>query len=218
MGYYNGHCVSITDCSTRTTSTIKSAKVTAKTQSRSLRSSLLSISPGTSAGSRNFTTGTITTAPLEISTCMNVSSNSSSSGNTCKLQDAYCSLQGSGHALDGLRDVCVLWDKSCCGNSALAPQTYWDDNLNIVISNACFVDHSLDCTMSNPPGRMSAFAEFKDWMRGPQCYASQPLIAEDPVCLPEAFLPVQYLILSYENFCRLCLGLNVISRKDNADS
>ena len=112
----------------------------------------------------------------------------------------------------------MLWDKSCCGNSALAPQTYWDDNLNIVTSNACFFDYSLDCTMSNPPGRMSVFAEFKDWMRGPQCYASSPLIAEDPVRLPEAFLPVQYLISSYETFCRLCLGFNVISQKDNADS
>ena len=159
MGYYQGSCVSITDCNSRMTSTTISA----------------------SAGSSNFTTGLITTAPLEISKCSNVTSNGSDSGSTCVLQNAYCSLQGSGHALDGLRDVCVLWDKSCCGNSALAPQSYWKENLWTITSNDCYFDYSLDCTKSNPAGRMSAFEEFKNWMRGPQCLASSPLIAGDPV-------------------------------------
>lgn len=170
-------------------------------QPGSLSPSLSSILSGISTRSSNLTTGPITRVPPQMSNCRNVSSNNASSSNTCALRNAYCSLQGSEHALDGLRDLCILWDKSCCGNSALAPQNYWKDKLNSVTSNGCFFDQSPDCTTSNPPGRMSAFAGLKNWMRGPQCYESNPLIAGDPVGL----LDPNSLYSVLESYCPIVL-------------
>lgn len=181
MGYYQGHCVSVTDCHTQISLITTSSVATAETQPSGILTSFPFAFSSLPASSGIATVTPITTAPAEISTCNNLSSDPSYSGSTCALQDTYCSLQGSGHALDGLRDVCVLWDKSCCGNSALAPNNYWKDDLDLITSNACFFDSLPDCTMSNPPGRMSAFGAFKNWMRAPQCYASNPLIAGDPV-------------------------------------
>lgn len=183
MGFYNGKCVSIKDCNTQASSNIISAKATLKDQPASLWTSLASIPSGAPADSSNFISGPITTAPLEVSRCKTSSSMGSYLNSTCVLQDVHCSLDGSDHALDGLRDVCVLWDRMCCGNSTMAPQSYWQNNLAVVTSNRCFLDYLPDCTESNPPGRSSALAEFKNWMRGPQCFASNPVIGEDTVRL-----------------------------------
>lgn len=79
----------------------------------------------------------------------------------------------------------MLWDPNdCCGNSSLAPTSYYNEHLDVVTSNGCFFDYSPECTMSNPPGRQSAFADFKQWMRSPQCFASNPSIQGDTVRLP----------------------------------
>ena len=158
-------------------------KAETKTQPDGLATSGSYISTRSLNKSNSQRTGPITTAPFNISTCTPFSGNSSNLTNACRIQDAFCSFQGSEHALDGLRDVCVLWDLSCCGNSALAAKTYWKEQLHVITNNKCFVNHSPDCTKSNPSGRISAFAEFKDWMRGPQCYANSPLILGDPVCI-----------------------------------
>ena len=112
------------------------------------------------------------------SPCTSVPTNGTRPNPTCRLQDPFCPFQGSDHVLDGLRDVCVLWDKSCCGKSALAPQYYYSNSLSVVISNNCFKDFSAECSKSNPPGRRSAFDELKNWMRGPQCFASNPQVEE----------------------------------------
>ena len=170
MGYMQGRCKSITGCNTQAASATGSLGA-----SHSINILESSSNPG------KQTNGPITTAPLNMSTCANPSTNSSNSTDTCKLQDAYCSLQGSEHALDGLRNVCVLWDPSCCGNTESAPRSYWKDQMSVVTKNKCFVKESPDCTTSNPTGRMSALADFKDWMRGPQCYANSPLILGDSV-------------------------------------
>ena len=102
-------------------------------------------------------------------------SNSSTGGSTCQIQDAYCTLQGSGHALDGMRDICALWDDSCSGDKTLAANTFFSSKSNVVLSNTCFqgdlpgIYPAVQCTASNPPGRMSAFGGLLDWMRSPQC-------------------------------------------------
>lgn len=183
MGYYNGKCVSITACDTLASPNMTSTKATSKDQPASLWTSPASVPSGTPANSSNFVAGPITTAPLKVSQCETSSSMGSYSNSTCVLQDAHCSLKGSDHALDGLRDVCVLWDKLCCGNSSMAPRSYWHNNLSVVTNNRCFRDYLPDCTESNPPGRKSAFEEFKNWMRDPLCYASYPRNNLDPVRL-----------------------------------
>ena len=183
MGYYQGKCVSMKDCNSKTESNSASTNGTNQISAGSSHASLSNIPSGGMSGLGNATTGPITAAPTGGSTCRNESQIGPYSNNTCVLQDQYCSLQGRGHALDGMRDVCVLWDNSCCGNNASAAENYWNEHLNAVTSNACFFSYSPECARSNPPGRMSAFAGLKDWMRGPQCFESNPVIAEDPVRL-----------------------------------
>ena len=178
-----GKCISITGCNTGMDSTSTLTEAETKTQLDGLATSGSHISTQSLNRSNSQRTGPITTAPFNISTCAPPSGNSSNVTNTCKIQDELCSFQGSEHALDGLRDVCVLWDSSCCGNSALAAKRYWNEQLHVITNNKCFVNHSPDCTKSNPSERMSAFAGFKDWMRGPQCYANSPLILGDTVCI-----------------------------------
>lgn len=134
----------------------------------SLSTSHAAITSGAPAGSSNLTAGPLSTAPFKTSEYNQSSSISFYSNSTCVLRDPYCSLEGSDHALDDLRDICVIWDRSCWGNSALAPQNYWHYNLSVLTSNRCFLDYSPDCTKNNAPGRSSALAEFKNWMRGPQ--------------------------------------------------
>ena len=101
---------------------------------------------------------------------------SSTGGSTCQIQDAYCTLQGSGHALDGMRDICALWDDSCSGDKTLAANTFFSSKSKAVLSNTCFFGDvpyfsypGVECTASNPPGRMSVFNDLINWMRTPQC-------------------------------------------------
>lgn len=51
---------------------------------------------------------TMTAAPSATSRTELRSNSSSTQGDECLLQDAYCSLQGPGHSLDGLRNECLL--------------------------------------------------------------------------------------------------------------
>ena len=95
-------------------------------------------------------------------------------GVECLLQDAYCSLKGPGHSLDGLRDACVLWDSSCSGNRPLATSQFFGSIAGILPENQCFFDSSPDCIKRNPPGRISAFEDVKSWMRSPQCESIDP--------------------------------------------
>ena len=157
MGYYEGKCTSTTNCNTQiasTTTSLKGQKV-------------------------NNATGPTTSSPPDVSICANTINNTSSAISSCLLQDKYCSLQGSSHALDGLRDVCVLWDSSCCGDTSRAAAKYWSEHLSTISSNDCFVNSSASCTALNPPGRLSAFSELKNWMRSPQCFDSNPMVSGD---------------------------------------
>ena len=98
-------------------------------------------------------------------------SNSSRNSSTCLLEDAHCSLRGPGHALDGLKNQCILWDESCTGNNESAVDNFWKSR-RLLFENKCFladVDTSPECTTSNPTGRMSAFEKAKNWMRTPEC-------------------------------------------------
>ena len=125
-------------------------------------------------------TGPITTAPHHTSGVRNSSSTSLVSNTTCDILEPYCSLRSPSHALDGLRDVCVLWDTSCHGNNASAPHNYWKEHLATITHNTCFYNYAPKCVTSNPSGRQSAFAGMKNWMRGSQCFKNNPLISEDP--------------------------------------
>ena len=103
----------------------------------------------------------------------------SSIGSTCELQDEFCSFRGSDHAMDGFRDVCVLWNSSCSGNTTLAAHKFWPKTSELVY-NSCFQRPSPACTKSNPAERMSAFAEVKNWMRSRQCFVLSHDVFPDP--------------------------------------
>ena len=103
-----------------------------------------------------------------------VSNYSSLADSTCLLNKSYCTLQGSDHALDGLRDICVAWDNSCSGNPISAGYAFYSNQIDSSLPYSCFwTGPSPECTTSNPPGRMSAFAGLKSWMRGQQCSSIQ---------------------------------------------
>ena len=112
----------------------------------------------------------LTTGPSSYIMQYNAGYNSSRNSSTCLLQEAYCPFRDGRHALDGLRNECVLWDNSCKGNNESAIEDFWDAR-PLLFKNKCFLDmdHMPNCTSSNPPGRMSALADAKKWMRTPEC-------------------------------------------------
>ena len=120
----------------------------------------------------------MTAAPLTISTADPLSNNSSTQGGECLLQDAYCSFRGPGHSLDGLEDECILWDTSCSGNGPVATSKFFGSIESVLYQNKCFFDASPDCSKKNPPGRISAFVDLKNWMRSPRCISIDPGIIE----------------------------------------
>lgn len=121
---------------------------------------------------------TITAAPSKTSMTNLISNSSLTQGDECLLRNEYCSLQGPGHSLDGLKDECILWDTACSGNRSLATSQFFGSVNNILMSNPCFFDSSPDCSKNNPPGRMSVFNDVKNWMRSPQCMLEDPGIIE----------------------------------------
>lgn len=131
----------------------------------------LSTHAGTRKHHWNVTkTQDLTTGPSSHTILYNTGYNSSRNSSTCLLQEAYCPFRDGRHALDGLRNECVLWDDSCQGNNESAIERFWDSR-PLLLRNKCFLDmdHMPNCTSSNPPGRMSALADAKKWMRTPEC-------------------------------------------------
>ena len=110
------------------------------------------------------------TTPSSHTLQYNTGYNSSHNSSICLLEEAYCPFRDGRHALDGLRNECVLWDNSCKGNNESAVENFWDSRL-LLFKNKCFLDmdHMPNCTSSNPPGRISALADAKKWMRTPEC-------------------------------------------------
>ena len=96
----------------------------------------------------------------------------------CLLQEAYCSLQGPDHSLDGLKDECVLWDSTCSGNKSFATTQFYNSVVEALTKNTCFVDSSPKCSKNNPVGRLSAFDKVKNWMRSPEYKSNDPLIID----------------------------------------
>lgn len=120
----------------------------------------------------------ITAAPFRPPMSGNGSNSSLIQASECPLQEAYCSLQGPGHSLDGLKDECVLWDSTCSGNKSLATTQFYGSVMSALTNNVCFRDSSPDCSKNNPVGRMSAFNEVKNWMRSPECESDNPWIID----------------------------------------
>ena len=168
MGYIEGKCTTIANCKTGATS--MDSDTLDATQSHSM----------------------ITTAResalLRPSSCYNIALSSTAQlaqshgqdngtigGNTCLIQDPYCSLTGNDHAYDGLKDQCVLWDNSCTGDKTLAAARFFSSSSLAIplFANPCFKDLSPECTSSNPPGRISVFSQAKDWARSPSCLSVQ---------------------------------------------
>ena len=118
----------------------------------------------------------ITAAPFKPPMSRYMSNSSLTQASECLLQEAYYSLQGPGHSLDGLKDACVLWDSTCSGNKSLATTNFYGSIMNALTQNECFYDASPDCTKKNPIGRMSALHDVRDWMRSPQCFSENPQI------------------------------------------
>ena len=150
MGYLQGACWDISDCSAPVTS---------------------SVFPH--LGQRKVSAG-LTTAPIFNKTTNGLPTRCSTGPefSTCRLQDPYCTFQGSQHALDGLTDVCQFWDSdsSCSGSRTLAPEAFSSSpGFWSITANPCFLDPVSRCTASNPVGRMSAFSAMRDWMRSPEC-------------------------------------------------
>ena len=199
MGYLPGKCTTDTSCLSQSALglTLAGASRTVKASSTSKEKSSETVSSSTfdSAEAKaaavdagllsaeiagSIAHKSATAAPSNISACAPTSKPSPGHNISCQLTDAYCSLRGPDHALDGLRDECILWDAHCCGNEKWAASKFYEENIATVASNACFRSPTPNCTALNPPGRMSAFAGLKKWMRTPQCFAANPLIAEDP--------------------------------------
>ena len=120
----------------------------------------------------------ITAAPLKLPISDYRKNSSLIQASECLLHEPYCSLQGPGHSLDGLKDECVLWDSTCSGNKSLATEQFYGSVANALIENGCFRDPSPDCSKKNPLGRMSAFDEVKDWMRSSDCESHDPQIMD----------------------------------------
>ena len=131
----------------------------------------LSTHAGTRKHHWNVTkTQDLATVPSSHIMQYNTGYNSSHNSSTCLLEEAYCPFREGHHALDGLRNECVLWDNSCKGNNESAVENFWDSR-PLLFKNKCFLDmdHMHNCTTSKPPGRMSALADAKKWMRSPEC-------------------------------------------------
>lgn len=111
---------------------------------------------------------TITLSPIHS---LNQSSKTNHRTATCPLEEAYCSLSGYTHALDRLRNVCMLWDSNCTGDRKAAMRAM-PVKMNGLYRNQCFKELVNDCTERNPPGRVSELAKLKSWMRSPQCHSS----------------------------------------------
>ena len=177
LGFPENKCISIPNCNAQATSTTLFS-------STSAASSLVRGDGGFGNSSSTINTSdktsklvhSITVAPLQTSTVKFMSNSSMTQGDECLLQDAYCSLRGPGHSLDGLKDECLLWDSACSGDKSFATSHFYGSIASILMNNTCFLDPSPECSKSNPPGRISAFDEVKDWMRSPQCLSENPNI------------------------------------------
>ena len=122
---------------------------------------------------------TITSAPSKTPMASLLLNTSITQSDECLLQNPYCSLRGAGHSMDGLTDECILWDSSCSGNRVSATSHFYGSMTDTLMGNPCFFDPSPDCSTNNPPGRISAFDEVKDWMRSPQCMSEDPMIISE---------------------------------------
>ena len=122
-------------------------------------------------------TGASTTTSARPS--CNYQSINGTNNSTCEITDSFCSLQGPSHSLDGLEDQCILWDKSCCGETTSAASRFWSTS-GLLENNSCFYRPSPECSTSNPPGRMSVFSEVKNWMRQPGCLKLHHEMYPDP--------------------------------------
>lgn len=96
----------------------------------------------------------------------------------CSITDKYCSYNGTARNPDGLKDQCLLWDDTCSGNQTLAIDQFFGQTREFLHENVCFTadgDGSVqsNCTGQNTPARFAQFKRIKDWMRSPQCIASQ---------------------------------------------
>ena len=109
----------------------------------------------------------------------NYQSSNGANNSTCRIADSYCSLRSPSHSLDGLEDQCILWDKSCCGETTSAASRFWTTR-GLLEDNSCFYRPSPECSTSNPPGRMSVFSDVKNWMRQPECLKLYHEMFPDP--------------------------------------
>ena len=179
LGFPENKCVSIPNCNPQATS---SRLLSSTTEAPSMDRE------SSNVGSASFPTATgdgtldpahaITAAPSRTPIAGLMSNSSLAQSDGCLLQDAYCSLRGPSHSLDGLRDECVLWDTSCSGDRSLATSLFYGGVTSVLMQNKCFFDPSPDCSKSNPPGRVSAFDDVKSWMRSPQCLSEDPTIID----------------------------------------
>lgn len=114
----------------------------------------------------------ITAAPSHESKQGRYSNATSTGESTCVLSEPYCSFRGPEHALDGLRESCMLWDPECPGNKSMAMENMPFEVMNQLYNNPCFSNSTAECSARNPPGRMSEFDKVRSWMRSPQCRSS----------------------------------------------
>ena len=180
LGYYEGNCWSPSPCdsgtavptqSTAAFSTSPSSAATSWTPPIRLCSSGQTVS-------QHFGS-TLMTSGINSSIERITASDDGKSNWTCNLGDAYCSIRGPGHALDGLNDVCLLWDDACCGNGTAAFDDLWSNDLvNQLLQNKCFVNPSTNCTNNNPVGRMDEFKKLKQWLRSPECFGMFPTVRD----------------------------------------
>lgn len=96
----------------------------------------------------------------------------------CSITDKYCSYNGTDRNPDSMSDQCILWDNTCSGNQTLAIDQFFGQTQELLHENVCFTGDGVgsvesNCTQQNTPARYSEFARIKNWMRSPQCIASQ---------------------------------------------
>ena len=87
---------------------------------------------------------------------------------------------------------CLLWDGSCSGNRTAAITNFFETGQYALQMSPCFSNQTQDNqTLNCSPKVLKEAEKIKDWMRSPQCMASQTKygnVIDEPTCCGSCFL------------------------------
>ena len=96
---------------------------------------------------------------------------------------------------------CSLWDGSCSGNRTAAITDFFETGQYALQMSPCFFNQTRDNqTLNCSPNVLKEAEKIKDWMRSPQCMASQTKygnVIDEPTCCGSCFLGAQNVDVYY---------------------